>query len=171
MSTQVNQKIVNQQTQMRAGLVEVDPVHIVGVSCVTTNRDGHAAQDINALWARLFEAQIGQKIKNKTDDTIYCVYSDYEGDHDAPYRVTIGYRVNDVKTLPDRLFSVSVAAGHYAMMSAQGPQPHALIETWEAIWSSDLNRRFKTDFEIYGPRFFEDGVHEVLVHVGVNIDD
>ena len=48
-----------------------------------------------------------------------------------------------------------------------GDQPKALIETWEAIWSSDLDREFKTDFEVYGPRFFEDGLHEVLVHIGI----
>ena len=58
--------------------------------------------------------------------------------------------------------------GAYAMMSATGTQPQALLETWEAIWSGDLDRRFKTDFEVYGPRFFEEGVHEVLVHVGLN---
>jgi predicted transcriptional regulator YdeE len=52
-------------------------------------------------------------------------------------------------------------------MSAAGKQPDALIETWTAIWSSDLGRTYATDFEVYGPRFFEDGVNEVLIHVGV----
>ena len=62
---------------------------------------------------------------------------------------------------------VSVKAQEYAVMSAAGPQPQTLIETWEAIWSSDIDRAYKTDFEVYGPRFFEDGVNEVLIHIGI----
>lgn len=67
---------------------------------------------------------------------------------------------------PD-LHHIKVHGGEYALLSAAGEQPKALIETWEAIWSSDLEREFKTDFEVYGPRFFEDGLHEVLVHIGI----
>ena len=65
------------------------------------------------------------------------------------------------------MHQVHIEPGEYGIMSAAGQQPDALIETWTAIWSSDLNRSFKTDFEIYGPRFFEDGINEILVHIGV----
>ena len=170
MTAPVNQNM-NQRTEIRAGLVEVDALHIIGVSCVTSNKNEQAAQDINALWERVFKEQIGQQIEGKIDDIIYCVYSDYEGDHDAPYRVTIGYRVQEKPQHMGDLTYALIENGQYAMMSACGAQPQALIETWEAIWSGDLNRKFKTDFEVYGPRFFEEGVHEVLVHVGVNIDE
>ncbi|MCD8562729.1 MAG: GyrI-like domain-containing protein [Alphaproteobacteria bacterium] len=110
---------------------------------------------------------MGQKISNKADDIIFAVYSDYEGDHEAPYRVTIGYRVNNDTPAPEGLHSVRIEGQDYAVMSAGGRQPQALIETWEAIWAGDLPRTYKTDFELYGPRFFEEGVHEVLVHVGL----
>lgn len=154
--------------EVRAGLAEVEAFDVVGVSVVTSNKDGQATDDINALWERLFKESIGQKIESRIDDVIYAVYSDYEGDADAPYRVTIGYKVpsNDIKT-DETLHHVAVQNGEYGVMSAIGKQPAALIETWEAVWSSDLDRAFKTDFEVYGPRFFEDGVHEVLVHVGL----
>ena len=82
--------------------------------------------------------------------------------------------MNDSWALDDfdlgTLHHVIVEAGDYALMSASGKQPDSLIETWTAIWQSDLDRRFKTDFEIYGQRFFEEGVHEVLVAIGVNVE-
>ncbi|MCB1720975.1 MAG: effector binding domain-containing protein [Alphaproteobacteria bacterium] len=167
-----------QDYEIRAGLAEVKAFDVVGISIVTDN--SRATDDINALWERFFSESIGQQIPGKTDDTIYAVYSDYQGDHEAPYRLTIGYRVPSSKE--DSTFKkdhspaplpfsdanyVKCKAGEYAVMSAAGKQPKALLETWEAIWSSDLSRAYQTDFEVYGPRFFEDGVNEVLIHVGV----
>ena len=97
---------------------------------------------------------------------IYAVYSDYEGDHEKPYRLTIGYRV--ISDVTDEGFHrVCIEDQSYAVLSAAGKQPETLIETWKAVWSSDLERSYQTDFEVYGPRFFEDGVNEVLLHIGV----
>ncbi len=171
--------------EVRAGLAEVEAFDIVGVSIITDNT--RAADDINALWERFFKESIGHKVQHKTDDVIYAVYSDYEGDHEKPYRLTIGYRINPRPNPPpqrgreeasqeaegggDNFHTVTIASGEYAMMSAAGQQPKALIETWQAIWSSDLDRAYKTDFEVYGPRFFEDGINEVLIHIGIQTAD
>lgn len=159
--------MIAQTYDVKAGLASVDVFSVVGVSVVTTNADDRAAADINALWEVFFRDSVGQKINNKVDDVIYAVYSDYEGDHEAPYRLTIGYRVHDSVGQDPAFHHVEVQGGEYAVLSAAGDQPKALIEGWEAIWSGDLPRTFNTDFEVYGPRFFEDGVHEVLIHVGV----
>ncbi|NCT40115.1 MAG: AraC family transcriptional regulator [Alphaproteobacteria bacterium] len=154
--------------EVKAGLAEVESFDVVGVSIITDNEK--ATDDINALWERFFKESIGQFVPGKTDDVIYAVYSDYQGDHEKPYRLTIGYRVSEVKT-PDTMHHVGVKSQEYAVMSAAGKQPDALIETWKAIWSSeDLPRSYATDFEVYGPRFFEDGINEVLVHIGINND-
>lgn len=167
-----------QQYEIRAGLAEVQAFDVVGISIVTDA--SRATEDINALWERFFTESVGQQILDKTDDAIYAVYSDYQGDHEAPYRLTIGYRIpnpNEKKLtekdnapiplpFPDAHY-VKCRGGEYAVMSAAGEQPKALLETWEAIWSSDLERSYATDFELYGPRFFEMGVNEVLIHVGV----
>ena len=151
--------------EVKAGLADVESFDVVGISIITDNQKG--TDDINALWERFFKESIGQSISSKTDDVIYAVYSDYEGDHEAPYRLTIGYRVSNDNT-PEAMHRVSVKPQEYAVMSAAGEQPNALIETWKAIWSSqDLPRSYITDFEVYGPRFFEDGVNEVLVHIGI----
>ncbi len=153
------------QYEARAGLVEIEPFDVIGLSVRTDNTK--ASEDINALWERLFAERVGQTIPGKTDDMIIAVYSQYEGDHEAPYRYTLGYRVQPGHKMPDGLERVEIADQSYAVLSAAGPQPKALIETWEAIWSGDLPRTYKTDFEIYGPRFFEEGLHEVLIHIGL----
>ncbi len=166
-----------QTYEAKAGLVEVIGFDVAGISLVTDHT--RATEDINALWERFFAQRIGQQVENKADDIIYAVYSDYAGDHTQPYRVTIGYRL---KTPPAphiislqggtaasfELHYVKCKEGPYAVLSAGGKQPEALIESWNAIWSSDLDRAFQTDFEMYGPRFFEDGVHEVLLHIGIH---
>ncbi|MCK5284321.1 MAG: effector binding domain-containing protein [Alphaproteobacteria bacterium] len=153
---------------IKAGLAEVKTFDIVGISVVTNNKK--ATEDINNLWERFFKESIGQSVVNKTDDVIYAVYSNYEGDHTKPYRLTIGYRVNTPQTA-EQMHRICVEEQDYAIMSASGEQPSALIEAWTAIWSSDLDRSYKTDFEVYGPRFFEDGVNEVLIHIGVKKEE
>jgi predicted transcriptional regulator YdeE len=150
--------------EVKAGLAEVESFDVVGITTITDNARG--TEDINALWEQFFRDSIGQKVQHKIDDVIYAVYSDYEGDHTKPYRLTIGYRVSAVET-SGNLHHVKINPQQYALLSAAGKQPDALIETWTAIWSADLARSFKTDFEVYGPRFFQDGVNEILLHVGV----
>ncbi|MCB1783034.1 MAG: GyrI-like domain-containing protein [Alphaproteobacteria bacterium] len=156
-----------QSYDVRAGLEAFEGFCVAGVSIVTDHERG--ADDINALWERFFSAQVGQALGERADDVIYAVYSDYEGDYTKPYRVTIGYKVAADVCVPDTLGVVHVQAGDYATMAAQGPQPQSLMSVWEAVWASDLDRSYQTDYEVYGPRFFEDGVHEVLVCIGVNL--
>ena len=153
--------------EIRAGLADISSFDVVGISIITDNQKG--AEDINGLWERFFAEQIGQKVANKENDIIYAVYSDYQGDHEAPYRLTIGYRVTEDGVIDKDMNRVAIQDQSYAVMSAAGPQPQTLVETWRAIWSSDLERSYATDFEVYGPRFFEDGINEVLIHIGVNV--
>ena len=141
---------------------------MVGITTRTTNKDGKATDDINILWQRFFEEAVGEAIPAKDGEAIYAIYHSYEGDHESPYSLTIGCRVKtDDFALIEGLDSVFVESADYMVFAAQGEQPKALIETWQSIWKTDLKRTFKTDVEIYGPRFFEEGVHEVLVCVGV----
>ncbi len=158
--------VAAQNYEVKAGLEKIEAFDVAGISAVISDRE-QAAEQINALWEQFFQRSVGQSVQNRVDDVIYAVYSDYEGDHTKPYRLTIGYKIKG--DAPAGLHSARVQGAHYAMMSAAGEQPKALMETWTAIWQSDLERCFETDFEVYGQRFFEDGVHEVLVAVGVRV--
>ena len=156
------------QYETKAGIATFESFTIAGVTTITDCDKG--TDDINALWEQFFQSQIGQQLENhKEDDVIYAVYSDYEGeDHTKPYRFTIGYKVKSMDGLSPALHTVTTEAAEYAMLGTQGPQPQALIDGWTAIWQGELDRRFKTDIEIYGPRFFEEGLNEVLICIGVN---
>ena len=156
-----------QEYEVKAGLETLEGFDIVGISIITNNKNEQASDDINALWERFFKEQVGQKVDNKINDIIYAVYSDYEGDHNDPYRITIGYRAETVDNVAESMHVAHIEPGDYGILSAQGPQPQTLMETWAAIWSSDLNRKYATDFEVYGPRFFEEGVNEVLIYIGL----
>tara|TARA_R110001592_G_scaffold29350_9_gene106603 strand:- start:22856 stop:23353 length:498 start_codon:yes stop_codon:yes gene_type:complete len=159
-----------QNYEVKAGLETLPAFSVVGLSAIISGND-KASEEINVLWQSFFEQSIGQDVDNRVNDVIYAVYSDYEGDHTQPYRVTIGYKIAGEPLCKDHLHHVEVKEADYAMMSAAGEQPKALIDTWTAVWQSDLDRKFETDFEVYGQRFFEEGVHEVLVAIGVNIEE
>lgn len=141
---------------------------LVGIDCTTCNKDGKAAEDINALWLRFFEDAIGDKIPGRTGDSIYAAYTDYQGDHTQPYRVIIGCEVQHNSPPPGGLVQHFIPPSRYAVFPSIGEQPASLIRTWERIWDmSALPRSFKTDYELYGPRFFEPGLHEIMVHIAL----
>lgn len=140
---------------------------VAGIAIITSNEKNRAAEDINRLWARFYGENIVDLIPGKLGKEIYAVYSDYEGDHTKPYRLTIGCKVAGDAALPDGLSAVTVPDGAYAAFRAAGEQPKALIDIWMKIWKTSLSRTFKADYEVYGPRFFEEGVHEIMVYVGV----
>ncbi len=149
---------------------QIPGFHVVGISIVTSNENNGASNDINSLWQKLLEEDVLHKIDGRLDNVIYAVYSDYEGDHTKPYRVTLGCKVQDAANdLPAGLHKTFVPGGDYAIFAARGEQPKALMDTWQTIWKSTLQRRYQADLEIYGPRFFEEGVHEALVCVGVKL--
>jgi predicted transcriptional regulator YdeE len=153
---------------------EIGGFTVVGLSARLHNkgdgRDGGAAEKINALWGRFFEEAAGEQIPSKDGKAIYAVYHDYAGGHKDPYTLTIGCRVRPGDfSLPTGFSSVTVPKAHYAVFAARGEHPKALLQTWEGVWKSDLPRSYACDLEIYGPRFFEDGLHEILVCVGVRL--
>lgn len=156
-----------QQYEIKAGIERIESFDVIGISIVTNNETG--ADDINGLWERFFKESVGSKVQDKVDDNIYAVYSDYEGDHTKPYRLTIGHKVkNGSLTQNKEFYTVRIETSDYAALSATGPQPQSLIETWTAVWESDMDRSFRTDYEFYGPKFFEEGVNEVILYIGLN---
>jgi predicted transcriptional regulator YdeE len=153
---------MTQQTENLGGF------NVVGITTRTTNENGKAAADINALWQQFFEQAVGEAIPHKDGKAIYALYHDYDGDYQKPYSLTIGCRVETTDfSLPEGMTSVFVPKADYMVFAATGEQPKALIDTWQGVWKSDLPRTYACDIEIYGPRFFEEGLHEILVCIGV----
>lgn len=133
--------------------VKIEPFHIIGLAIRTTNTNGQAAKDIPVLWDEFVNNNISDKIPAKVDDTIYSVYTDYEGDHTQPYTTVIGCKVARIDSVPEGLTAKSIPGGEYAELSAKGNLHTNLIaDKWVEIWASDLNRAYTADFEVYGSK-------------------
>jgi predicted transcriptional regulator YdeE len=131
---------------------------IVGISRRQSNE--HAGK-IGLQWQEFFAAGGPGGIPNRTSDQVFSVYTEYEGDHTKPYTLILGCEVARVGELPEGLVAKSIPAAKYAVFAAKGPQPQAIIEAWQRIWSSPISPSFTADFD------FHRGENDVEVFVAV----
>lgn len=147
----------------------LDSIQIVGISVKTTNEEGQAMQDIGALWGRFKGQDIHTAIPNKVNGHIYCIYTNYEGDHTQPYDVVLGCEVNAIPNIPEGLVSHTIQANSYKVYTAKGDLTtgQAVGQKWSEIWEANLNRNFKSDFELYSEDTKDptDGVVEIYIGV------
>ena len=74
--------------------VKIEPFKLIGISLRTTNENGKAAKEIGELWEKFLNENISDAIPNKVDNTVYSLYTDYEGDYTKPYTAILGCPVN-----------------------------------------------------------------------------
>lgn len=133
--------------------VKIEPFKIIGIAIRTTNENGQAAQDIAQLWGKFMGEGILTKIPNKIDNTIYSLYTDYEGDHNKPYTTIIGCKVKTLEDIPSEMVGQSLAGGDYLKTTARGNLNEGLIvKQWTNIWEMDLDRTYDADFEVFGEK-------------------
>lgn len=134
-------------------VTKVDRFDIVGIRTRTMN-DGSAARDIPALWQRFMTEGVMDRIPNKADTSIYCLYTAYESDHLHPYDVVLGCKVIRTDNIPDGFTHLTVPAANNAQFLAKGVIEHgeAVIETWMEVWKADLDRAYSVDYEVYDER-------------------
>lgn len=133
--------------------LQIEPFKVIGISVRTTNQDHQAAKDIPLLWERFINENLLTAIPNKMDNTIYCIYTDYEKDHTAPYTTILGCKVNSLEVIPSGMTGKSFDGGAYVNLSAKGDLMDGLVgNKWFEIWEMDLNRAFTADFEVYGEK-------------------
>lgn len=141
---------------------------VVGISKRTSNQNGQAAKDIPQLWQKFMAKDIARELANKVDDTIYALYTDYEGDHTKPYTLTIGYKVSNLDNIPEDMTVKIVPEANYAKFMAKGDlTKDAVINKWMEIWNSNLDRSYTADIEIYDDRAKDptNGEAEILISV------
>lgn len=148
---------------------KVEQFDIVGIRTRTIN-DGSAAKDIPALWNRFMSENILENIPNKIDNTIYCLYTEYDGDHTQPYDVVLGCKVKNTNEIPDGFTYLHVPATNNAQFLAKGVIEHgqAVVDTWMKIWQSELDRSFSVDYEVYDERSQDLQNAEVDIFIGLN---
>ena len=146
----------------------IKPFIVTGISVRTTNENGQAATDIPALWNKFISEGILEKISNKVDNTIYCIYTDYEKDHTRPYTTILGCRVEDVSNIPDGMITKILHEASYEKFIAKGNLAEgAVFNEWIKIWNSDLKRTFTADFEVYDERSKNPQNAEVDIFIAV----
>jgi len=138
-----------------------------GISVRTTNQNGQSAKDIGKLWGRFMDDNVLMQIEDRITDEIYCVYTDYEGDHTGFYTAVLGCKVSSLDNIPEGLISLIVPAADYVKYVAKGRLPDCVAEAWQNVWGSDLNRKYIADFDVWGAKAQDPEDAEVDIYVGV----
>lgn len=133
--------------------VRVKPFKMIGITVRTTNEDNQAAKEIAELWDRFMNKNLLNAIPGKIDDTVYSLYTDYEGDYTQPYTAILGCRVNSLNEIPNGMIGKSFSGGNYIKRTATGDLTNGLIvNEWSKIHELDLNRVYSADFEVFGKK-------------------
>jgi predicted transcriptional regulator YdeE len=146
----------------------IPPFNVIGIAVRTTNENGQSAKDIGNLWARFMTENISDKIPNKADNVLYCIYTDYEKDFTKPYTAIIGCKVENLDEIPEGLTGKSISGAEYAKFIARGNDMQKMVgEAWYTIWNTDLTRKYTADFEVYSEKSFRPDAAEVDIYVSV----
>lgn len=131
--------------------LKLEEFEIVGIAVRTTSQNGQAENDIRTLWERFYSDDSIGKINGKISDDLYCVYTDYEGDHSGAYTIILGYQIRPDILPPSGCVRKIILRSRYEVFISQGPLPSCVQQTWMNIWKSDLKRTYTADFDVYGP--------------------
>ena len=149
---------------------ELEEFKLIGISLgkKTTNENGQAGIDCGNMWQKFEKGDYSNKIPGKTGDEVFAVYHGYEGDHTIPYSYFIGCKVKPNTEVPDGMDSLVIAPATYQQITAKGKIPDCIISAWQTIWNTtDANRAYQADFEVYDNRSKDWANAEVDVFLSV----
>lgn len=140
---------------------------VIGIKIVTSNQK--ATEDIPKLWERFFVEDVKSKISNISNDDIFAVYTDYEGDYTKPYSYTLGYKVNSLDVIPNGMSGITVPSAQYEVFAVKGKIPDKVVETWLHIWQPEIDkqRSYTVDFEVYSSQNDNPENSEVKIYIAV----
>ena len=143
---------------------------IIGISTETSNKEGEASTAIGALWGQFISENLLEKIPNRVDSDIVCIYTDYESDYTGKYTCILGLKVSSLDIIPSGLIGRDFEGGNFQSFLAKGGLPQAIIDTWHSIWSQDktLNRSYTYDYEVYDHRSRLGEESEVDIYIAKN---
>ena len=141
---------------------------VMGVQCRTSNADGRSVKDIPACWQEFLVRNMASRITHRAKTpAMFAVYSDYESDWTGEYAYLIGSEVTMADTVPRGLAVARIPAQTYAVFTAAGPMPDALLGVWMSVWGTNLPRAYTFDFEQYDARFTRPENKEADVYVAI----
>ncbi len=149
--------------------MKIEPFNMIGIAIQTTNEYNKADKEIADLWGRFLGENLLEKIPNKVDNTVYSLYTEYEGDYTKPYTAILGCKVQNLDQIPEGMTGKSFGGGNYVKTSAKGDLMKGLIVNhWAKIWDMELDRAYTADFEAFGEKAQNPSDAEVDFYVAVN---
>lgn len=157
-------------------LVQLEEIKLVGIATTTSNKQEMGEQaKIGGLWDRFWREGIQQAIPNlpmTPAHPVYGCYIDYENGAEGEYKLLIGCKVTVTDSLPEGLEAKVLPASQYAVFTTkQGQASAVVIEAWQEIWrwsaTSQLQRTFTGDFEIYDERSSDPDNAQVDIYIAV----
>lgn len=104
---------------------------------------------IMGAWEAFYRGNLKEQVPNRLTDDVYCIYTNYQGDHTKPMDMLIGFPVPKGTPCPKGLHAFTIPEGSYKLYVSEGPLPDALIQTWQDIWQTCTNRAFGVDVDYY----------------------
>lgn len=161
---------------IKEGVISRGQFLIEGLACRTTNvaEMNPKTGKIGPTVQRYFQEGIREKSAYPLHKELtYCLYTDYESDHQGAYTYVIGHGVEAPSDPSQGLCVVEVPPQRYCVFkNGPGLMPQVCIEAWQQIWqmsSQDFGgtRGYKADFEVYrGPLFGKD-LTTVSLYIGI----
>lgn len=131
----------------------------------TTNQNNQSSKDCGKLWQKFETDKIFDLISEKLSDEIYAVYFDYKKDETSPFSYFIGCKVEMNSDTLKELDELIIPPQEYTKFNAKGVMTGCITDTWNEIWSSDMNRSYGFDFEVYDERSQDWNDAEVDIYV------
>lgn len=151
--------LINNSSTSEARLVNEPAFTVIGLATSTTNKDEMSGTGgrLGPLW-RNFMAESDARIPGNPDQsTIFCVYTNYQGDENDGYKAVLGRSVADTKAeIPNDLERVDLDSAQYLVFHALDRNPESVREAWSRVHDyfrdhPDQQRAFTADFDRYGP--------------------
>lgn len=137
----------------------------VGITATTNNNDPNVGAVIGGLWGTFYKDNIFEKIKEKKTHKTLAIYSDYKGQEQDDYNITVACEVNAIDNVPEGLVAKKIKAGNYAKFVIKGDVQKDVLKFWQELWNMKLDRAFLSDFEEYQDCNMEEA--EVHIYIGL----
>ena len=117
---------------------------------------------------RSYPKKLGIKYQIKLSTNIYCVYTDYEKDYTKPYTTLLGYRVENLGSIPAGLKGKLFRGGDYKNIKVKGKLADGIVyNEWTKIWNFDLSRAYTADFEVWGEKAQNPDDAEIEIFIAI----
>lgn len=150
---------------MNYEIIKKESFYVIGIAVRTINDGVQSQKDIAELYSKFFGENLIEKIPNKENNDIYCIYTDYESDFKGAYNTILGCRVSSLDSIPEGFEGKEIPETIYKHYIASGKLPDCVGIAWNGIWQSGIERKYIADFDLYSEKAMNPENAEVDIYV------